>query len=39
MPHDLAKRNIALFAEHVLPRLRALGVGSEISAAPMPATI
>jgi hypothetical protein len=39
MPHDLAKRNIALFADHVLPRLRAFGVGSELSAAPMRATI
>ena len=39
MPHDLAKRNIALFAECVLPRLQALGVSSEISAAPIRATI
>ena len=31
MPHDLAKRNIALFAEYLLPRLRALGVSSETS--------
>ena len=39
MPHDLAKRNIALFAECVLPRLHALGVSSEISATPIRATI
>jgi alkanesulfonate monooxygenase SsuD/methylene tetrahydromethanopterin reductase-like flavin-dependent oxidoreductase (luciferase family) len=30
MPHDLAKRNITLFAEQVLPRLRALDAGCEI---------
>ncbi|MGE4219361.1 MAG: LLM class flavin-dependent oxidoreductase [Alphaproteobacteria bacterium] len=28
MPHDLAKRNIALFADKVLPRLQALETGS-----------
>ena len=39
MPHDLAKRNIALFAECVLPRLHALRVSSEISATPNRATI
>jgi len=39
MPHDLAKRNIALFAECVLPRLQALRVSSEISAAPIGAAI
>jgi alkanesulfonate monooxygenase SsuD/methylene tetrahydromethanopterin reductase-like flavin-dependent oxidoreductase (luciferase family) len=30
MPHDVAKRNIALFAERVLPRLQALDVGCQI---------
>jgi alkanesulfonate monooxygenase SsuD/methylene tetrahydromethanopterin reductase-like flavin-dependent oxidoreductase (luciferase family) len=32
MPHDLAKRNITLFAERVLPRLKALDAGCEIGA-------
>jgi len=35
MPHELAKRNITLFAEHVLPRLQALHVGCDIGAAPI----
>jgi hypothetical protein len=39
MSHDLAKRNIALFAECVLPRLQSIRVSSEISAAPIRATI
>jgi len=30
MPHDLAKQNITLFAERVLPRLKALDVGCHI---------
>jgi len=30
MPHELAKRNITLFAEAVLPRLKALDVGCDI---------
>jgi len=30
MPHDLAKRNITLFAERVLPQLQALDVGGDI---------
>lgn len=30
MPHDLAKRNMTLFAERVLPRLQQLDVGCEI---------
>ena len=30
MPHDLAKRNITLFAERVLPRLKALDVACDI---------
>jgi alkanesulfonate monooxygenase SsuD/methylene tetrahydromethanopterin reductase-like flavin-dependent oxidoreductase (luciferase family) len=30
MPHDLAKRNITLFAERVLPQLKALDVGCDI---------
>ena len=34
MPHDLAKRNITLFAERVLPRLQALDAGCVIGAAP-----
>jgi alkanesulfonate monooxygenase SsuD/methylene tetrahydromethanopterin reductase-like flavin-dependent oxidoreductase (luciferase family) len=30
MPHDVAKRNITLFAESVLPRLQALDAGCDI---------
>jgi alkanesulfonate monooxygenase SsuD/methylene tetrahydromethanopterin reductase-like flavin-dependent oxidoreductase (luciferase family) len=30
MPHDLAKRNMTLFAERVLPRLQALDAGCDI---------
>jgi alkanesulfonate monooxygenase SsuD/methylene tetrahydromethanopterin reductase-like flavin-dependent oxidoreductase (luciferase family) len=30
MPHDVAKRNMTLFAERVLPRLKALDVGCDI---------
>jgi alkanesulfonate monooxygenase SsuD/methylene tetrahydromethanopterin reductase-like flavin-dependent oxidoreductase (luciferase family) len=30
MPHDLAKRNITLFAERVLPQLKDLDVGCDI---------
>ena len=30
MPHELARRNITLFAEAVLPRLKALDVGCDI---------
>jgi alkanesulfonate monooxygenase SsuD/methylene tetrahydromethanopterin reductase-like flavin-dependent oxidoreductase (luciferase family) len=30
MPHDLAKRNITLFAERVLPRLQAIDVGCDV---------
>jgi alkanesulfonate monooxygenase SsuD/methylene tetrahydromethanopterin reductase-like flavin-dependent oxidoreductase (luciferase family) len=30
MPHDVAKRNITLFAERVLPRLKALDVACDI---------
>ena len=33
MPHDLAKRNITLFAEQVLPRLKALDAGCDIGAS------
>ena len=33
MPHELARRNITLFAEKVLPRLKALDVGCDIGAA------
>ncbi len=37
MPHDVAKRNITLFAERVLPRLKALDVGCDIGGgAPLP---
>ena len=38
MPHDLAKRNMMLFAERVLPRLHALSVHSVAPAAPIRAT-
>jgi len=38
MPHDVAKRNITLFAERVLPRLQALDTGCEIGAG-MPLTV
>jgi alkanesulfonate monooxygenase SsuD/methylene tetrahydromethanopterin reductase-like flavin-dependent oxidoreductase (luciferase family) len=38
MPHDLAKRNIVLFAEKVLPRLQALDVGCAIGGG-VPLTI
>ncbi len=38
MPHDLAKRNITLFAETVLPRLQALDVGCDIGGS-VPLTI
>lgn len=38
MPHDLAKRNITLFAEQVLPRLQALDVGCDIGGG-VPLTI
>ena len=27
MPHDLARRNLTLFAEKVLPQLQALDIG------------
>jgi hypothetical protein len=30
MPHELARRNITLFAEAVLARLKALDVGCDI---------
>jgi alkanesulfonate monooxygenase SsuD/methylene tetrahydromethanopterin reductase-like flavin-dependent oxidoreductase (luciferase family) len=38
MPHDLAKRNITLFAERVLPRLQAVDAGCDIGGGvhPMP---
>ena len=39
MPHDLAKRNIVLFAECVLPRLQALRDSSQITAAPSRANV
>ena len=39
MPHDLAKRNITLFAERVLPRLQALHVTCDIDAAPIRADV
>ena len=38
MPHDLAKRNITLFAERVLPRLKALDAGCDIGGG-VPLTI
>jgi len=38
MPHDVAKRNIALFAERVLPRLQALDVGCDVGGG-VPLTI
>jgi alkanesulfonate monooxygenase SsuD/methylene tetrahydromethanopterin reductase-like flavin-dependent oxidoreductase (luciferase family) len=38
MPHDLAKRNITLFAEQVLPRLQALDVECDIGGG-VPLTI
>ena len=30
MPHDLAKQNMRVFAEKVMPRLKAVDTGSEI---------
>jgi hypothetical protein len=30
MPHDFARRNMTLFAERVLPQLKALDVGTDI---------
>lgn len=38
MPHDVARRNITLFAERVLPRLRALDVGCNIGGG-LPLTV
>ena len=38
MPHDLAKRNVTLFAEQVLPRLQALDAGCDIGGG-VPLTI
>jgi alkanesulfonate monooxygenase SsuD/methylene tetrahydromethanopterin reductase-like flavin-dependent oxidoreductase (luciferase family) len=36
MPHELARRNMTLFAREVLPRLKAIDAGSELDAAPPP---
>jgi alkanesulfonate monooxygenase SsuD/methylene tetrahydromethanopterin reductase-like flavin-dependent oxidoreductase (luciferase family) len=33
MPHDVAKRNMALFAERVLPRLQRIEAGCEIGSS------
>lgn len=38
MPHDLARHNVTLFAERVLPRLKALEVGCDIGGG-VPLTI
>jgi hypothetical protein len=36
VPHDLAKRNIKLFAERVRPRLKALDVACDIGGGAPP---
>jgi len=39
MPHDLARHNMDLFAEKVLPRLKQLDVGEEVGGSPQPLVI